>query len=101
MVEKGYLLGGRYKILRLLGEGGMANVYLAEDIILCKKVAVKLLRLDLQKDPQTIHRFKLEAQSTSELSHPNIVSILDVGSCLLYTSPSPRDRQKSRMPSSA
>lgn len=80
MVEKGYLLGGRYKILRLLGEGGMANVYLAEDIILCKKVAVKLLRLDLQKDPQTIHRFKLEAQSTSELSHPNIVSILDVGS---------------------
>src|SRR5699024_12047341 len=57
----------------------MANVYLAEDIILQRKVAVKVLRLDLQKDPQTIQRFQREALSTSELSHPHIVSILDVG----------------------
>nr|WP_281063411.1 Stk1 family PASTA domain-containing Ser/Thr kinase [Lactobacillus colini] len=74
------MLGGRYKIISVLGEGGMANVYLAEDIILQRKVAVKVLRLDLQKDPQTIQRFQREAQSTSDLSHPNIVSILDVGS---------------------
>ncbi len=53
-MEKGHLLGGRYKIISVLGEGGMANVYLAEDIILQRKVAVKVLRLDLQKDPQTI-----------------------------------------------
>lgn len=78
-MEKGHLLGGRYKIISVLGEGGMANVYLAEDIILQRKVAVKVLRLDLQKDPQTIQRFEREALSTSELSHPHIVSILDVG----------------------
>lgn len=80
MIDKGYLLGGRYKIISVLGEGGMANVYLAEDIILQRKVAVKVLRLDLQKDPQTIQRFQREALATSELSHPHIVSILDVGS---------------------
>lgn len=80
MFDKGYLLGGRYKIISLLGEGGMANVYLAEDIILQRKVAVKVLRRDLQKDPQTIQRFQREALAMSELSHPHIVSIFDVGS---------------------
>ncbi|MDX5074901.1 Stk1 family PASTA domain-containing Ser/Thr kinase [Lactobacillus jensenii] len=78
MITQGYLLGERYKILDTLGEGGMANVYLAEDIILQRKVAVKVLRLDLQRDPQTLKRFTREAMSTSELSHPNIVSVLDV-----------------------
>ena len=57
----------------------MANVYLAEDIILQRKVAVKILRLDLQNEPQTQARFQREALATSELSHPNIVSVLDVG----------------------
>ena len=79
MIDKGYLLGERYKILDTLGEGGMANVYLAEDIILQRKVAVKVLRLDLQKETQTLARFQREALATSELSHPNIVSVLDVG----------------------
>lgn len=79
MIDKGYLLGERYKILDTLGEGGMANVYLAEDIILQRKVAVKVLRLDLQKESQTLARFQREALATSELSHPNIVSVLDVG----------------------
>lgn len=78
MITQGYLLGERYKILDTLGEGGMANVYLAEDIILQRKVAVKVLRLDLQRDPQTLKRFTREAMATSELSHPNIVSVLDV-----------------------
>lgn len=79
MIDKGYLLGERYRIIDTLGEGGMANVYLAEDIILQRKVAVKVLRLDLQKEPQTKARFQREALATSELSHPNIVSVLDVG----------------------
>ena len=79
MINKGYLLGDRYKIIDTLGEGGMANVYLAEDIILQRKVAVKILRLDLQKEPQTVARFQREALATSELSHPNIVMVLDVG----------------------
>ena len=79
MIDKGYLLGERYRIIDTLGEGGMANVYLAKDIILQRKVAVKVLRLDLQKDPQTEARFQREALATSELSHPNIVSVLDVG----------------------
>lgn len=80
MIDKGYLLGDRYRIIDTLGEGGMANVYLAEDIILKRKVAVKVLRLDLQKEPATESRFQREAMATSELSHPNIVSVLDVGS---------------------
>lgn len=79
MIDKGYLLGERYRIIDTLGEGGMANVYLAEDIILQRKVAVKILRLDLQNEPQTQARFQIEALATSELSHPNIVSVLDVG----------------------
>jgi serine/threonine protein kinase len=79
VIDKGYLLGERYRIIDTLGEGGMANVYLAEDIILQRKVAVKILRLDLQNEPQTQARFQREALATSELSHPNIVSVLDVG----------------------
>jgi serine/threonine-protein kinase len=78
VITKGYLLGDRYRIIDALGEGGMANVYLAKDIILQRKVAVKMLRFDLQKDPQTVQRFQREALSTSELSHPNIVSVFDV-----------------------
>lgn len=58
MIDKGYLLGERYRIIDTLGEGGMANVYLAEDIILQRKVAVKILRLDLQNEPQTQARFQ-------------------------------------------
>ena len=79
MIDKGYLLGERYRIIDTLGEGGMANVYLAEDIILQRKVAVKILRLDLQNESQTQARFQREALASSELSHPNIVSVLDVG----------------------
>ncbi|WP_302188392.1 Stk1 family PASTA domain-containing Ser/Thr kinase [uncultured Lactobacillus sp.] len=80
MINKGYLLGDRYRIVDTLGEGGMANVYLADDIILKRQVAVKIIRLDLQKDSQVTARFEREALATSELSHPNIVSVFDVGS---------------------
>jgi len=74
-----YTLNGRYRIVRSLGEGGMANVYLAHDLILDRDVAVKLLRLDLRDDPKTIKRFQREALATTELVHPHIVSLYDVG----------------------
>ncbi|RXT59247.1 Stk1 family PASTA domain-containing Ser/Thr kinase [Lacticaseibacillus chiayiensis] len=79
MIEPGMILNERYKLIKTLGEGGMANVYLAHDLILDRDVAVKVLRLDLQNDPDTVRRFQREAMATSELVHPNIVSIYDVG----------------------
>ncbi|GAX02752.1 serine/threonine protein kinase [Secundilactobacillus pentosiphilus] len=74
-----YVLGGRYRITQSLGEGGMANVYLAHDLILDRDVSVKLLRLDLRDDPHTIKRFQREGLAATELVHPNIVSVYDVG----------------------
>lgn len=79
MIEPGYTLNERYQLKQTLGEGGMANVYLAHDLILDRDVAVKVLRLDLQNDPDAARRFQREAMATSELVHPNIVAIYDVG----------------------
>ncbi len=79
MITKGYLLNDRYEIIRTIGEGGMANVYLAEDTILKRKVAVKVLRGDLAEDEKFVRRFQREAKSASGLSHPNIVEMYDVG----------------------
>ncbi|KRM72805.1 Stk1 family PASTA domain-containing Ser/Thr kinase [Lacticaseibacillus brantae] len=79
MIEPGITLNGRYRLIKTLGEGGMANVYLAHDLILDRDVAVKVLRLDLQNDPDTVRRFQREAMATIQLNHPNIVSIYDVG----------------------
>lgn len=75
----GKRLSGRYKILDMVGGGGMANVYLAHDMILDRDVAVKMLRLDFANDEEFIRRFRREAQSATSLAHPNIVSIYDVG----------------------
>lgn len=75
----GKRLSGRYKILDMIGGGGMANVYLAHDMILDRNVAVKMLRLDLTNDEEFIRRFRREAQSATSLTHPNIVSVYDVG----------------------
>lgn len=75
----GKRISGRYKILDAIGGGGMANVYLAHDIILDRNVAVKVLRLDFANDEEFIRRFHREAQSATSLAHPNIVSIYDVG----------------------
>ncbi len=77
-MREGYTLSGRYRIIRQLGEGGMANVYLAHDLILERDVAVKLLRLDLRDDPAAVRRFRREANSLTELVNPYIVSIYDV-----------------------
>lgn len=79
MIVKGQKINGRYEILKILGEGGMANVYLAEDTILGRKVAVKVLRGDLATDDKFVRRFQREALAASSLSHPNIVEMYDVG----------------------
>lgn len=75
----GKRISDRYKILETIGGGGMANVYLAHDMILDRDVAVKVLRLDFANDEEFIRRFRREAQSATSLNHPNIVSIYDVG----------------------
>jgi eukaryotic-like serine/threonine-protein kinase len=75
----GKRLNDRYKIISLIGGGGMANVYLARDIILDRDVAVKVLRFDFANDEQFIKRFRREAQAATSLNHGNIVTIYDVG----------------------
>ncbi|KIL44840.1 Stk1 family PASTA domain-containing Ser/Thr kinase [Jeotgalibacillus soli] len=75
----GRRLSGRYKILQTIGGGGMANVYLAHDMILDRDVAVKVLRLDYVSENELMKRFQREAQSATSLTHPNIVSMYDVG----------------------
>ena len=79
MINKGQMLAGRYQIIRTIGEGGMANVYLAHDTILDREVAVKVLRGDLADDEKFVRRFQREAISASSLIHPNIVEMYDVG----------------------
>ncbi len=78
-MNPGYEIGHRYRIIRSLGEGGMANVYLAHDIVLDRDVSVKLLRFDLRDDPSTKRRFHREAMAATQLNDPHIVGIYDVG----------------------
>ncbi len=78
-MNPGYEIGHRYRIIRSLGEGGMANVYLAHDMVLDRDVSVKLLRLDLRDDPSTKRRFHREAMAATQLNDPHIVGIYDVG----------------------
>ncbi len=75
----GKVIGSRYEILERVGEGGMATVYKAKDNILKRYVAVKVLRDEFITDEEFIRRFNTEAQSAASLTHPNIVSIFDVG----------------------
>ena len=79
MITKGQKINDRYQIVKTIGEGGMANVYLAYDTILERNVAVKVLRGDLANDEKFVRRFQREALSASSLSHPNIVEVYDVG----------------------
>ncbi|MGM0827133.1 MAG: Stk1 family PASTA domain-containing Ser/Thr kinase [Bacillota bacterium] len=76
---EGKRISGRYRIIKLIGGGGMANVYLAHDVILDREVAIKMLRIDFANEEEFIKRFQREAQSATSLTHPNIVSIYDVG----------------------
>ena len=79
MIMKGQKINDRYQIIKSIGEGGMANVYLAYDTILDRDVAVKVLRGDLSNDEKFVRRFQREALNASSLSHPNIVEVYDVG----------------------
>ena len=79
MIMKGQKISDRYQIIKSIGEGGMANVYLAYDTILDRNVAVKILRGDLATDEKFVRRFQREALSASSLSNPNIVEVYDVG----------------------
>ena len=73
------ILGGRYQLGEMIGTGGMADVYLAEDQRLHREVAIKILRSDLARDPAFVTRFNKEAQSAAGLNHPGIVSVYDSG----------------------
>ena len=79
MIMKGQKINDRYQIIKTIGEGGMANVYLAYDTILDRNVAVKVLRGDLATDEKFVRRFQREALAASSLSNPNIVEVYDVG----------------------
>jgi serine/threonine protein kinase len=77
--EKGRMLGDRYEIGAVIGRGGMAEVHEGRDLRLGRRVAIKILRPDLAKDPSFQARFRREAQSAASLNHPNIVAVYDTG----------------------
>ncbi|ASK65449.1 serine/threonine protein kinase [Brachybacterium avium] len=79
MSEENVVLGGRYRLGRILGTGGMAEVFLAEDTRLHRTVAVKVLRSDLARDSSFQERFRREAHSAASLNHPSIVAVYDTG----------------------
>lgn len=77
--RQGAIVAGRYRLERKLGSGGMADVWLAEDQELGRKVAVKILHERYANDAQFVERFRREATHAASLSHPNVVSIFDRG----------------------
>jgi len=79
VAEIGTILGGRYRLVELLGQGGMATIFRAHDNQLNRDVAVKLLRPEYGRDPDFGSRFRQEAQNAASLNHPNIVSVYDYG----------------------
>ena len=79
MAEIGQVLGGRYRLIELLGSGGMATIYRATDTGLGRDVALKLLRPEYLRDPDFSARFRQEAQAAASLSHPNVVTVYDYG----------------------
>ena len=79
MINEGMLIGDRYEVLGLIGSGGMADVYKARDSKLNRLVAVKVLRQEFRMDKTFVAKFQKEAQAAAGLSHPNIVSVYDVG----------------------
>lgn len=76
---EGWEIGRRYRVIRLLGQGGMGTVYLVRDLELDRDVALKLIRDPLAADPQLLGRFKREIQLSSEITHPNVLRIYDLG----------------------
>lgn len=78
-MNKGVVIAKRYEVVKLIGQGGMADVYLAFDILLERNVAIKILRNELSNDAVSLLRFKHEAVAVSKLSHSNIIEIYDIG----------------------
>ena len=79
MADIGTVLGGRYRLIELLGQGGMATIYRAHDTQLERDVAVKVLRPEYGRDPDFFARFRQEAQSAASLNHPGVVAVYDYG----------------------
>ena len=79
MIDAGTIIDGRYRVISRLGSGGMADVYLAQDQLLGREVAVKVLHHHFAEDQEFVERFRREASSAAALSHPNIVAIFDRG----------------------
>lgn len=79
MLELGTMLSGRYEVLKRVGSGGMADVYMAKDHKLNRNVAVKVLKSEYVEDEKFLKKFEAEAQAVARLAHPNIVNIYDVG----------------------
>jgi serine/threonine-protein kinase len=75
----GQVVARKYRVEKLLGEGGMGRVYRANQLVLEKPVVLKLLHPALQKDQRTVARFQREARAASRLSHPNSIDVLDFG----------------------
>src|SRR5476649_1676741 len=79
MIEPETVIDGRYRVISRLGSGGMADVYLAQDQLLGREVAVKVLHHHFAEDQEFVERFRREASSAAALSHPNIVGSCDRG----------------------
>src|SRR5512140_2847426 len=79
VTDIGSVLGGRYRLVELLGQGGMATIYRARDAQLDRDVAVKLLRPEFGQDPDFLARFRDEARAAASLNHPAITAVFDFG----------------------
>src|SRR6266516_6031432 len=84
------LLGDRYRLARRIAAGGMGEVWRAEDSVLHRTVAVKVLRSELTSDPRFLARFRAEARTTAALSHPGIANVFDYGEAALDGAGGPR-----------
>ena len=78
-LELGQVVDGKYRLLDVLGEGGMGIVYLAEHELIEKKIALKVLRKEYSGKPELVQRFKQEAISASRIKHPNVLDVFDFG----------------------
>ena len=76
---QGEVIAGRYELLELIGKGGMSSVYKAHDRLLDRQIAVKILHPHFTEDEEYVERFRREARAVAQLSHPNIVTVIDRG----------------------
>ncbi|MEI3536780.1 MAG: protein kinase [Bacilli bacterium] len=79
MIKQGDIIVDRYRIKDILGEGGMAIVYLAFDLVTKKEVAIKIIKEETMKNPVNLSRFEREARAAASLNHQNVVRIINLG----------------------